>query len=130
MIMADLKDSMEAPPTTIDAHTHALVLMYENPRELFDDEPGVDWIKNAYAHRAGLLAAETAVVLANYLRVLGFDARAHTVSSTDVDLNKLAVASGQALRVFVTENWSIRISDTGLASPWSPPILQWQQISH
>jgi reductive dehalogenase len=96
MIMADLKDSMEAPPTTIDAHTHALVLMYENPRELFDDEPGVDWIKNAYAHRAGLLAAETAVVLANYLRVLGFDARAHTVSSTDVDLNKLAVASGLA----------------------------------
>ena len=96
MIMADLKESMEAPPTTIDAHTHALVLLYENPRDLLDDEPGVDWVRGAYAHRAGLLAAETAVVLANYCRVLGFDSRAHTVSSSDVDLNQLAVLSGLA----------------------------------
>ena len=96
MIMADLKDSMEAPPTTIDAHTHALVLLVENPRDLLDDEPGVDWLQGAYPHRAGLLAAETAVVLANYLRVLGFDSRAHTVSSSDVDLNQLAVLSGLA----------------------------------
>jgi len=99
MIMADLKESMEAPPTTIDAHTHALVLLYENPRELFADEPGIEWIKGAYSHRAGLLAAETAVVIANYLRVLGFDSRAHTVSSTDVDLNQLAVASGLATTI-------------------------------
>ena len=96
MIMADLKESMEAPPTTIDAHTHALVLLYENPRDLLEDEPGVDWLQGAYAHRAGLLAAETAVVLANYCRVLGFDSRAHTVSSSDVDLNQLAVLSGLA----------------------------------
>ncbi len=96
MIMADLKESMEAPPGSIDAHTHALVLLYENPREIKDGEPGVDWIAGAYAHRAGLLAAETAVVLANYLRTLGFDARGHTVSSSDVDLNHLAVASGLA----------------------------------
>ena len=96
MIMADLKESMEAPPTTIDAHTHALVLLYENPRDLLDDEPGVDWLRGAYAHRAGLLAAETAVVLANYCRVLGFDSRAHTVSSSDVDLNQLAVLAGLA----------------------------------
>ena len=97
MIMADLKESMEAPPTTIDAHTHALVLLYENPRELLDNEPGTDWIEGAYAHRAGLLAAETSVVLANYLRVLGFDARAHTVSSSDVDLSRLAVSAGLAI---------------------------------
>jgi reductive dehalogenase len=96
MIMADLKESMEAPATSINAHTHALVFMYENPRIPDVDEVGGAWIQDAQAHRAGLLAAETAVVLANYLRVLGYPARGHTVSSSDVDLGKLAVAAGLA----------------------------------
>ncbi|WP_171102054.1 2Fe-2S iron-sulfur cluster-binding protein [Ruegeria sp. HKCCD7255] len=96
MIMADLKESMEAPPTSIDGHTHCLVFLYENPRDPDQDEVGTGWIKDAQAHRAGLLASETAVVLANYLRLLGFDARGHTVSSSDVDLNKLAVQAGLA----------------------------------
>jgi hypothetical protein len=42
------------------------------------------------------LAAETTSVLANYLRLFGHDARGHTVTSSDVDLNKLAVAAGLA----------------------------------
>lgn len=29
MIMADLKDSMEAPPSTIGGHTHAIVFLYD-----------------------------------------------------------------------------------------------------
>lgn len=96
MIMADLKESMEAPPGSIDGHTHALVFLYENPRDPPADETGTGWIRDAQAHRAGLLAAETAVVLANYLRVLGFEARGHTVSTSDVDLGRLAVAAGLA----------------------------------
>lgn len=100
LIMADLKESMEAPPSTIDTHTHALVFLYEDPREIAVDEPGTDWIRGAAKHRSSLLAAETAVVIANYLRILGHDARAHTASSTDVDLNRLAVQAGIA----VTEN--------------------------
>ena len=96
MIMADLKESMEAPPSGIDGHTHALVLLYENPRDPDVDEAGTGWIKDAQAHRAGLLAAETAVVLANYLRLLGYDSRGHTVSSSDVDLDQLTVAAGLA----------------------------------
>jgi reductive dehalogenase len=96
MVMADLRDSIEADPTSIGHHTHALVLLYENPRDPKTDETGTGWIKDAQAHRAGLLAAETASVLANYLRLFGHDARGHTVTSSDVDLNKLAVAAGLA----------------------------------
>ena len=96
MIMADLKESMEAPPGGIDGHTHALVFLYENPRDPKANEPGTEWIHDAQAHRAGLLAAETAVVLSNYLRLLGYDSRGHTVSASDVDLGRLAVASGLA----------------------------------
>lgn len=94
VIMADLRESAEAPPTPIDHHTHTIVFAYENPRDPMEDEPGTKWFKDAYAHRAALLAAETACVVATYLRILGFDARGHTASSTDVDLNKLAVAAG------------------------------------
>ena len=96
VIMAGLKESMEAPRSGIEGHTHALVLLYENPRDPGPDETGTVWIQDAQAHRAGLLAAETAIVLANYLRLLGYDSRGHTVSASDVDLNKLAVAAGLA----------------------------------
>ncbi|MGR3502471.1 2Fe-2S iron-sulfur cluster-binding protein [Pseudaestuariivita sp.] len=97
MIMADLKESMDAPPTTIDGHTHALVVLYEHPRAPKADEPGTEWIMDAMDHRSSLIAAETAAVIAHYLRLLGHDARAHTASTSDVDLNKLAVAAGLAV---------------------------------
>ena len=96
VIMADLKESMAAPPRTIKGHTHAVVFLYNYNRDPKPDEPGFDWIADAQAQRAALLGSETAVILAGYLRVLGFDAKAHTASSTDVDLNRLAVAAGLA----------------------------------
>ncbi|MEM9798656.1 MAG: NAD-binding oxidoreductase, partial [Pseudomonadota bacterium] len=96
VIMAELKESMEAPPTSIARHTHAIVFLYEMPRDPRGDEPGTDWIAEAQDHRACLRATETAVVLANYLRVLGNEARAHSAATTDVNLNVLTVAAGLA----------------------------------
>ena len=96
MIMADLKESMEAPATTIGGHTHAIVYLYEYPRDVRPGEPGAAWIADAQAERACLRAAETAGVVANYLRVLGYDARAHSGAASDVDLGRLAVVSGLA----------------------------------
>jgi len=96
LIMADLKDAMEAPPTTIGGHEHALVFLYEMHRDPRPDEPGSAGIMDAQASRAALRATETAVVLANYIRLLGWDAKAHSITSTDVDLNVLAVAAGLA----------------------------------
>jgi reductive dehalogenase len=96
MIMADLRDSMAAPPSTIKGHTHAIVYLYEHMRDPAEDEPGGDWIKDAQAHRACLRATETAAVIANYIRLLGWDAQAHSAAATDVDLNRLTVAAGLA----------------------------------
>jgi len=95
-IMADLKDSMEAPPKSIRGHTHAIVLLYNYNRDPEPDEAGYLWIQDAQTHRAATRGNETAVILANYLRVLGYDAKAHSGSSTDIDLNKVAVAAGLA----------------------------------
>ncbi|MGI9354380.1 MAG: reductive dehalogenase [Rhizobiaceae bacterium] len=94
MIMADLKESMDAPPSTIDGHTHAIVYLYEYPRDPEAGEPGADWIMDAQQARACLRASETATVIANYIRLLGYDARAHSGATSEVDLNVMAVAAG------------------------------------
>ncbi|NNF78468.1 MAG: NAD-binding oxidoreductase, partial [Rhizobiales bacterium] len=97
LIMADLKESVEAPATPIDNHSHAIVFLYEFPREPKPGEPGAGWIEGAQSARACLRASETAVVIASYLRLLGYGARAHTGTSSDVDLGKLTVAAGLAV---------------------------------
>ena len=96
MIMADLKDSMEAPPSAIDHHRHVIVVVVAYPRDVSPDEPGHAWMSGAQAQRAALRATENAVVLANYIRLLGWDAKAHTPTSSDLDLHRLAVAAGLA----------------------------------
>ena len=96
VIMADLKESMEAPPSSIDTHTHVMVIVDEYLRDPDAAEPGSEWILDAQAHRSSLRASENAVVLANYLRLLGYAARAHTASSSDIDLGRAAIAAGLA----------------------------------
>jgi len=130
MIMADLKESMQAPPSTIDGHTHAIVYLYEYPRDPEPDEPGSDWIMDAQAHRACLRASETAVVIANYIRLLGFDARAHTGSTTDVDLNRLCVAAGLAtleegalVNPYVGDRFGVAIVTTAFAVATDAPLV-------
>ena len=97
LVLASLKESMRAPPTDCRHHTHALVFLYEYPRDPGTDEEGCDWIQDAQEHRAALRAAETASVLSAYIRQLGWDARAHSASTTDVHLKVLAVVSGLAI---------------------------------
>ena len=94
MIMADLKESVEAPPRTVAHHHRAITFIYDYRRDPYPDEPGADWLDDAQAHRACLLSSETAIVIANYIRLLGFDAKAHTMAASDVDLAKVAVRSG------------------------------------
>ena len=96
VVMAELRETMVAPPKEVSHHSHALVFLYEYPRDPKADEPGCEWLIDTQAERASVRAAETAIVVSNYIRLLGYEARGHTGSSSDVDLNKLAVASGLA----------------------------------
>jgi reductive dehalogenase len=130
VIMADLKESMVAPPRTIEGHSHALVLLYNYNRDPDPAEPGADWIEDAQAQRACLLGSETAIILAGYLRVLGFDAKAHTGSSTDVDLNRLAVAAGLAtmeegrlVNPFVGDRFAIAAITTNFEMAVDQPLV-------
>ncbi|NNF72495.1 MAG: reductive dehalogenase [Rhodobacteraceae bacterium] len=135
VIMADLKEAMEAPPGTIAGHTHTLIFLYDHPRDPRADEPGSDWLADAQHHRAALRAAETAVVIANYIRLLGWDAKAHTATSSDVDLNKLTVAAGLAmvdegrlLAPYVGDRFGVAVVTTdfeiAMDRPLAPPQEQ------
>lgn len=92
--IADLKESIAAPETPMDHHEFAIVIATEFPRDPGPHEPGCAWIHNAQEQRACLRATEVAVVIAQYLRLLGYEARAHSGASSDVDLGRLGVAAG------------------------------------
>lgn len=94
MIMADLKESMAAAPKPMGDHHTALVFLVDHKRDPKPGELGCDWVQNAQDQRATVLSTETATIIANYIRLLGYDARAHTATTTEVDLAQLAVASG------------------------------------
>lgn len=94
LIYADVLESARRQLGRVDHHTHALVILVEHTRDPRDGEPGTEWFHDTQNQRAGVLSANTAVLLSSYLRLLGYEARAHTVTSSEVDLGKLAVASG------------------------------------
>ena len=92
--MANLREAAGAPEQPLGSHSHAIVILQAFPRDPREDEPGTDWIKGAQAHRAAIRSTENATVLAEYIRQLGFDARAHSLSTSDLHLGKLALAAG------------------------------------
>ena len=89
------------------AHTHALVFLVEFGREPLPGDPGEAWIRGSQVARGDLRAAEVAVVMAGYLRNMGYRARGHVTGSTLVDIGRLAVAAGLA-----------RVADGALVNPY------------
>ena len=78
-------------------HKFALIILTEFPRDPRANEPGAAWIKDMQAQRAAIRGAEVGAMIANYLRFLGYDARMHTPTARDIDLNHLAIECGLAV---------------------------------
>ncbi len=96
VIYSDVLELARKQLGPVTHHTHAIVILIEYTRDPRLDEPGTEWFVDTQAQRAGVLGANAAIILSSYLRTLGFEARAHTVTTSEVDLNRLAVASGLA----------------------------------
>ncbi len=129
VIMASLKESLRRPPMDCRHHTHALVFLYDMPRNPREDETGGDWIHDAQSHRACLRAMETAVTLANYIRLLGWEARAHSEAASDVHLQQLSVAAGLnwidgdvAVNPFLGRNYGLAAITTTLELAPDEPL--------
>jgi ferredoxin len=76
------------------AHTHAFVFLVEFGREPKAGEPGAGWIRGTNAARTDMRCAEVAVVLAGYLRALGWSARGHIAGDALVSSERLAQRAG------------------------------------
>lgn len=75
-------------------HTHAVVTLIAHSRDHGAGQPGAPWIDGTRQINADLRAAELAVITASYMRNLGLDAMAHTPTSTDVDIERVALQAG------------------------------------
>ncbi len=81
------------------AHTHAFVFLIEFGREPKAGDPGDAWILGTNAARTDLRCAELAVVLASYVRGLGWPARGHVAGDTQIAIERLAQRAGVAKEV-------------------------------
>ena len=77
-------------------HTHALIFLIEFSREPQSDQPGATWIHGSNKARTDARASEVAVVLAGYVRALGYSARGHVAGNTLLNLEFLAQRAGIA----------------------------------
>ncbi len=77
-------------------HAHALVIAVAYAKDPAPGAPGDAWLTGAQDARADLRAGEIATIMAGYIRHLGYPARAHSASLSEVDLPRLAVAAGIA----------------------------------
>ncbi len=128
-IYADILASARQTLDSIDDHTHSLVFLVEHTRDPGPDEPGAEWFMDTQMERATLLTANTAVVIANYIRMLGYKARAHTLTTTEVDLNRVAVSAGlcgivdgRLENAFVGPRFAVAVVTTTLAMEPDLPV--------
>jgi ferredoxin len=81
------------------AHPHAFVFLIEFGRETGKTEAGDDWIRGTNAARTDLRCAEVSVVMAGYIRALGWSARGHVAGDTLISIERLAQRAGVAKAV-------------------------------
>ncbi|MGE0335197.1 MAG: reductive dehalogenase domain-containing protein [Gammaproteobacteria bacterium] len=116
-------------------HDYALVILHEYPRDPDTAEPGGAWIQGMQIERAALRGAEVGAVMANYLRMLGYEARLHTITTGELELDAMGIAAGLTApsaeagrrpgNPFVGERYGIVVVSTTLeladAAPLSSP---------
>ncbi|MCZ6763684.1 MAG: Fe-S protein [Alphaproteobacteria bacterium] len=84
--------------TAEDGHDHGVVVLVEYSDPIDADNPAAAWVAGNEHLLATLRAAEIALDLSGQISAMGFASRAHWSGATDIDLEKLAVLSGLALR--------------------------------
>ncbi|MGZ0178568.1 MAG: 4Fe-4S dicluster domain-containing protein [Acidimicrobiales bacterium] len=75
-------------------HRYAVVVLVAFSRKIKGSQPGDAWIDGTRQGAADLRATELAVIMADYVRNLGFAAKAHTPTSTELDIERVALQAG------------------------------------
>ncbi|HJS37796.1 MAG TPA: reductive dehalogenase domain-containing protein [Burkholderiales bacterium] len=118
-------------------HTHAFVFLIEFGRETRRGEAGDDWIRGTNAARTDLRCAEVAVVMAGYVRALGWSARGHVASEALVSIERLAQRAGVAMAregvlaaPFLARGFRVGVVTTDYAFAADEPLasLEWPGV--
>ncbi len=80
------------------SHSHAIVVLVEHPNSIDANNVASQWVTGYEHELATTRAAEISAILAGHIAALGYHAQAHWNGVTDVDLERLAVLSGLAIR--------------------------------
>jgi reductive dehalogenase len=101
------------------SHDTAIVVMVEHPRRVEPDNLAHEWTDKAVTATADMRACEIGCCLAEYICHMGFDARAHFASHQLLDMERLAVLSGLAVRSgasienpYIGKNFSLAVVST------------------
>ena len=79
-----------------ERHSHALVILVRHPRAPRPGDPGESWLTQCQRAAAEMRVTENAVIMAQYIRQLGWPARAHTPALKNLDIDMLTVLAGLA----------------------------------
>lgn len=88
-------------------HEFAVVLLLEHGRLPEADNPARDWISPALGEAADARIGGIAVCLSGHIQKMGFSSSAHVMGAGSLDLDRLAVLAGLAVR-----------TDAGLCNPF------------
>ena len=98
------------------AHEYAVAILIEHGRVPEPENLAHDWIKPAIHVSAKMRAVEISCCIAGHIRVMGFEARAHSADHTLLDLERLATLAGLAVRInntirnpFVGEDFALAV---------------------
>ena len=84
--------------STKPPHDFALVILVEHPRRVEAGNLAYEWTNSAVTATADMRACEIACCIAEYIRHMGFNARAHFAGNQLLDMERLAVLSGLTVR--------------------------------
>ena len=87
-----------AKATTTAGHEFAVVLLLEHGRVPEPGNPARDWIASALMEAGDARIGGIAVCLSGHIQKMGFAASAHVMGAGELDLDRLAVLAGLAVR--------------------------------
>ena len=127
--VCDLTESCWLADARPFEHRHALVVLVEYSRLPEEGTLANAWAADSVAQIADLRAYEIAISIADHIRLMGYSAIAHDYRNGDVDLDRLSVMAGLAVRSgdafrnpFLDEKYAICAVTTDYALASDKPL--------
>ena len=110
-------------------HGYAIVLMVEDGKVPEPDNLAHEWVVPAVRATSDMRAAEIAAVVAGHIRAMGMSARSHIVGHEFLDVERLAVLAGLAVRrgdkilnPYLDDKFSLAVIATDYELPVDRPL--------